>query len=831
VSGAPPLPMAPAAAPSTPAPEAPAGAAGQRFHVDGMDCASCARTVQKVVSALDGVRDAQVFFGNATLVVDGDVAPDTVQAAVRRAGYTARSAGRRADRTAPYWRRSARSLSTTLSVAVLLAAVVASLLDAPRLVSEPLYLLSMAVGGWPIAYAALMALRRRTLDMNVLMTMAAVGAVGIGEYAEAAWVLVLFAVGTTLESFALERSRRSVEALMELAPAQATVLVDGHERTVQVEQVPLGALVLIRPGERLPLDGVVDSGASSVDESALTGESVPVDKEPGDQVFAGTLNAYGVLTVRVTSAAADSTLARVAQLVADAQGSQAPSERFVDRFARIYTPLVFIAALLVAVVPPLLGGEFDTWLYRALALLIVACPCALVISVPVSVVSAIGGAARRGVLIKGGQALEDLGRVRAVAVDKTGTLTEGRPQLATITVLDGSDEADALALMAGVEHGSEHPLALAIVRAARERGLATPAATTFEALPGRGAVATVDGREAWAGGPRLAAERGADIPTALRQAEARGETAVLLGEGDRVLAVFGLADQPRAQAMEAIRALREEAGVQHVVMLTGDSERVARAVAQRTGVTEWRSALLPEDKLTVIGELREQHGATAMVGDGVNDAPALAGASVGVAMGAAGSDVALESADIALMGDELDRLPDAINHSRRALRIMRQNVAISLVTKAVFVALAPLGYVTLIVAVAADMGVSLLVTINGLRLLGRRSARSSAARQPGLAVPRPSLQAAGTPSASCSGDGCCSAAPTHDRADAARLAAPSCGDPCCSPPKSETGAEPRGADEATAPAEATTSNAEPSVCGCEDDCCSSSEADATRTVA
>ena len=322
----------------------------------------------------------------------------------------------------------------------------------------------MVTGGWPIAYAALIGLRRGSLDMNVLMALAAVGAVAIGEYAEAAWVLVLFAVGTTLESFALERSRRSVQALMELAPAEAVVVTGGLERTVPVEDVAVDALVLIRPGERLPLDGAVVGGASSVDESALTGESVPVDKEPGDAVFAGTLNAHGVLTVRVTSAAADSTVARVAQLVADAQGSQAPSERFVDRFARIYTPLVFLAALLIAAIPPLLGGDVDTWVYRALALLIVACPCALVISVPVSVVSAIGGAARRGVLIKGGQALDDLGRIRAIALDKTGTLTRGRPQLTSVTVLDGGAESEALALMAGVEHGSEHPLALAIVR-------------------------------------------------------------------------------------------------------------------------------------------------------------------------------------------------------------------------------------------------------------------------------------------------------------------------------------------------------------------------------
>ena len=758
---------APAAAPD-------ATSATQRYRVDGMDCASCARTVEKIVAGIDGVRDVQVTFGNATLTLDGDVAPPTIQAAVRRSGYTARLVGAPAPPPVPFWRRSARALSTTASVVLLLFAVGASLAGAPSAVSEPLYLLSMAVGGWAIALAALQALRRRALDMNVLMAMAAVGAVAIGEYSEAAWVLVLFSVGTTIETFALDRSRRSVEALMELAPAEANLVTDAGVEIVPVEQVVPEQRVLIRPGERVPLDGVVVEGASSVDESALTGESIPVDKEPGGQVFAGTLNAFGALTVRVTSAAEDSTLARVAQLVADAQGSQAPAERFVDRFARYYTPLVFAAALLVAVVPTVLGGEFDTWLYRALALLIVACPCALVISVPVSVVSAIGGAARRGVLIKGGQALEDLGRVRAIALDKTGTLTHGTPELASVTPLADLDERQALRLMAAVEHNSEHPLGLALVRTVRERGIDPPPAEAFEAIPGRGARARVDARELWAGGPRMAAEQGASVPAEMHAAEERGETAVLLGEGPRVLAVFGLADQPRPEARDAVEALRRRARMEHVVMLTGDSDRVAQAIATRTGVTEWRAGLLPEDKLTAIRALQEEYGPTAMVGDGVNDAPALAGATVGVAMGAAGSDVALESADVALMGDELNRLPEAVVHSRRALRVMRQNVAISLATKAIFVVLAPLGYVTLIVAVAADMGISLLVTANGLRLLGRQR------NAPPVTKPEGEQPSEAEP---CS-DGCCSSEPT-----AATNAEP-CSDGCCasSDPQAEAAA-------------------------------------------
>lgn len=747
MSGLPTLPMAGADAQTAPPV---VGVDARRFRVEGMDCASCARTVEKVVGGLDGVVAVQVSFGNATLLVDGEVPTDAVKAAVRRVGYTAHEAGARSGAPVPFWRRGPRALSTTVSVVLLLAAAAASLLDAPRAVSESLYLASMAAGGWPIAYAAMMGLRRRTLDMNVLMTMAALGAVGIGEYAEAAWVLVLFALGTTLESFALDRSRQSVEQLMELAPAEANVLAGGREQTVAVEEIAAGVLLIVRPGERVALDGVIVEGTSSIDESALTGESVPVDKEPGSEVFAGTLNAFGAFTMRTTSVAADSTLARVARLVADAQGSRAPAERFVDRFARVYTPLVFVAALLVAVVPTLAGGDFDTWSYRGLALLIVACPCALVISVPVSVVSAIGGAARRGVLIKSGQALEDLGRVAVVAVDKTGTLTEGRPRLASVAVLGDDGEDEVLALVSAVERGSEHPLGVALARAAQDRGLSVPAPADFAALPGRGAVARVGDRSLWAGGPRLSADRGVAEPAAVGDIEERGETPVLLGEGDRVLAVFGLADEPRAQAPGAVQALR--ANVEHVVMLTGDSERVAHAVARRTGVQEWRARLLPEDKLTAVQALREEYGPIAMVGDGVNDAPALAGATVGIAMGAAGSDIALESADVALMGDELDRLPDALQHGRRALRVMRQNVAISLLTKAVFVVLAPLGYVTLVIAVVADMGVSLLVTLNGMRLLRTAGATGSVTLVG--AVPEPELPVA---AAGCA-DGCCDSA-------------------------------------------------------------------------
>ena len=723
------LPMAPAA-PSEPTGRPP-GAEAARYRVEGMDCAACAQTVERVVAALDGVRTARVSFGNATLSVDGDVEPDRVSAAVTRAGYRAAPLTRRRREPAgPFWRRDARTVSVLGSVVLLAVAVLASLAGMSRAVAEPLYLASMAVGGWSIARSALAGLRRGSLDMNVLMTLAALGAVGIGAYAEGAWVLVLFAVGTTLETYAFDRSRRSVTELMDLAPQQARVVGDdGSERVMPVEEVTVGTRFVVRPGERIALDGEVVGGASSVDEAPITGESVPVDKQEGSTVFAGTLNAQGALTVRVTKAAQDSTLARVAALVEEAQGSRAPSERFVDRFARVYTPLVFAAALALIVVPVALGGDLDTWLYRALALLIVACPCSLVISIPVAVVSAVGRAARDGVLIKGGQALEDLARIRTVAIDKTGTLTDGRPRLANVIALDGLSEDEALAVAAAVERRSEHPLAQALVAAARKQGLDVAEPDAFQALPGRGVIARVAGRELWAGGPRLAAEHLDETPDETRSLEHHGQTATVLGEKNRALAIFGLADQPRPEAPAAIAALRR-AGIERVIMLTGDNDRVAASVSAQVGADEYRAGLLPEDKLRAVEQLTRDHGPVAMVGDGINDAPALAAASVGIAMGAAGTDAAIQSADVALMSDDLARLPDAVTGARQATRVMRQNVVASLTIKAVFVVLAPLGLVTLVMAVAADMGMSLLVTLNGLRLLRQRQHAAAPTRAP-----------------------------------------------------------------------------------------------------
>jgi Zn2+/Cd2+-exporting ATPase len=707
---------------------------GRRFRIDGMDCAACARTVEKAVAAIDGVRSAHVSFGTATLALDGEADDQTVVAAVTRAGYRARPAAGARVSASSGWRRDPKTLSTIASVPLLAVAVAASLAGVGQPVSEPLYLLSMLVGGWPIARAGLLGLRRRSLDMNVLMLLAAVGAVGIGAYAEGAWVLVLFAIGTTLESYALERSRHAVDSLLELAPREARLVAGGVERTVPVEQVRRGDLVLVRPGERLPVDGVVAAGTSSVDQSPITGESVPVDLGVGDQAFAGALNGHGALTIRATRAAAESTLSRVATLVEHAQASRAPAERFIDRFARIYTPIVVAVASLLALVPPLaFGAPVHTWLYRALALLIVACPCSLVISVPVAVVSAVGAAARRGVLIASGEALETLAHIDTVAFDKTGTLTLGLPRLATISPLDERTDDEALALMAAVEQPSEHPLAAAIVRAARNRNLSLPPVERFQALPGRGVTATLDGTDYWAGGPRLARERLTALPEALEPIEPieqAGQTALVLGSGDRALALFGVADTIRPEAAAAVAHL-QTVGITRTVMLTGDTDPVARMIAAQAGIREWHAGLLPDEKLAHVEALRAGGARVAMIGDGINDAPALAAADIGIAMGAAGSDIAIQAADVALLGDRLDRLADVLALGRRTRTVMRSNVTVSLAVKGLLVILAPLGLVSLILAVAADMGISLLVTLNALRLLRHTDpAQSDATEHP-----------------------------------------------------------------------------------------------------
>jgi Zn2+/Cd2+-exporting ATPase len=683
-------------------------------RVEGMDCASCAATVEKSVGRLPGVHSATVNFAAGRLDAEHDpaLALEEIERAVRTAGYGVAKT-EEAERP-PFW-RTPRAISVFAAALLFALGLALTLAGAPQIARAGAYLAAIVIGGVPIFRAAIAGLRARHLDMNVLMSAATIGAVAIGQWAEAASVVVLFAAGNALQVYAIDRTRGAVSALVRLAPNEVLVRRGGSEVLIPADEVGVGDTLVARPGERLAVDGRVVEGSSAVDEAPVTGESVPMEKGTGDPVYSGSLNGQGGLLVEATRRASDSTLQRIARLVEEAQASKAPAEQFVDRFSRVYTPVVVAAAVVLAVVPPLLGASFGEWFYRALALLIIACPCALVISTPVTVVSGIGAASRRGILVKGGAALEAAGRLKALAFDKTGTLTEGRPVLSRTVALDGRGEAEVLALAAALERRSEHPLAHAILSAADGAELGPVSA--FKSVAGRGAEGEVDGERYLIGSPRLYAERrialdGAE--DALEVIERAGETPVILGGADGPLAVFGLADSPRPDAKATVEALRG-AGVRELVMLTGDAEAPARRVAEELGVG-YRARLLPEQKIEAVRELVAKHGDAGMVGDGVNDAPALAASSVGFAMGAAGTDVALETADVALMQDDLPKLAEAVSLSRAAERIIRQNVTVSILIKGLFLLLAPFGLVALWLAVLADMGTSIAVTLNGLRL-------------------------------------------------------------------------------------------------------------------
>jgi Cd2+/Zn2+-exporting ATPase len=583
-----------------------------------------------------------------------------------------------------------------------------------------LFIISLAAGAGATARKAWTAARIGALDINVLMIVAATGAAVLGDWAEAATVVFLFGLAQALEARTLDRARNAIRALMDLAPADALVRDAGGERRIGVDAVSIGAVIVIRPGEKIPLDGEVVSGRSAVNQAPVTGESLPAEKSPGDAVFAGTINGRGALDVRVTRLRRDTTLARIIHLVERAQAQRAPAQTLVERFASVYTPAVLILAALVAVVPPLaLHQGWHDWFYRALVLLVVSCPCALVISTPVSIVAALAGAARKGVLIKGGAHLERTSRVRCVAFDKTGTLTCGTPAVVEVIALDGATAASVVALAASVEQRSTHPIAQAILDHAAAAGIASVPADAASALPGKGAEGRVAGAHVLLGNHRLFEEQGLCSPAfhdRLADLEAMGRTAVLVARDNQTVGIIAVADRPRRNGKDAIELLRAQ-GVERIVMLTGDSDGTARAIAAELGIDDYRAELLPEDKVAAVEELRRAHGAVAMVGDGVNDAPALASADVGIAMGVAGSDAALETADVALMADELLRIPYTFRLSRATVRNIRMNLAISVVLKAAFVVAAVAGVATLWMAVLADTGASIIVIANALRLL------------------------------------------------------------------------------------------------------------------
>jgi Cd2+/Zn2+-exporting ATPase len=592
------------------------------------------------------------------------------------------------------------------------------------------YVTAIAASIVPPARRAARSLRAKVLDINVLMIVAVVGAAALGDWLESATVLWLFGVAQWLESQSMQRARRAIRSLLTLAPTEALVRRAGADHRVDVATVEPGEIVIVRPGERIPLDAAVLMGASEVNQAPITGESMPVSKRPGDEVLAGSINGAGVLELETLRPASDSTLARIARLVEQAQTRRAPIQTFVDRFARRYTPTVIGLAVAVAVLPPLFGAadaaSFSTWLYRALALLVVACPCALVISTPVSIVSALTAAARAGVLVKGGAHLERLGSIACVAFDKTGTLTSGDITVTDVFALDGGSPQGVLSVAAALESRSEHPIGRAIVTRALDHGVVVAPGRDYRALPGLGAEAHVGEWPAIVGNHRLFEERQLCTPSLhdhLDRMTGTGSTSVLVGHAGAAVGVISLADELRAESRETVNALRAQ-GVKHVVLLSGDNAQNVEAAGAISGVDETHAELLPEDKASFVARLRAAHGSIAMVGDGINDAPALAAADVGIAMGLGGTDVAIEVADVALMADDLSKLPFALRLGRATLANIRANVAIALGLKIAFVLLAVTGFATLWMAIAADTGASLLVTANGLRLL--RFGRSAA---------------------------------------------------------------------------------------------------------
>jgi Zn2+/Cd2+-exporting ATPase len=692
-----------------------------RFRIEGMDCQDEVQLLERRLGRLPGFEGLAADILNQRLNVTHDAARLPAGGVTEAVNATGMRAWLEHEGPAPAGGAAANRVRLVVFAGTAFAAgLLLEALGAGRVPILIAYALAIATGGVHTLRRAWSAARLFSLDMNVLMLVAVCGAVAIGQWSEAAAVIFLFALAQHLETRSMDRARHAIRTLLEVAPAEALVRREGREVHVPAEELVVGDTIIVKPGERIPIDGRITGGASDIDQAPITGEALPVDKQANDEVFAGTINGHGALVIEVTRVRHDTTMARIISLVETAQARRAPAQVFVDRFARYYTPSVIAMAVAVAVVPPLaFGRPFSEWFYRTLVLLVISCPCALVISTPVSIVSALAGAARRGLLIKGGVHLERAAAVRVVAFDKTGTLTCGRPEVVETVGFNGVEPADVRLVATAIEARSEHPIARAIVRSVGGDSAPLAACEGFRALPGLGAEATVGGESVLIGNHRLFEERGLCSPAIDRQLKAlgrAGRTAVLVARAGRTLGVIGIADRTRDAAREALDQLRR-AGVEHVVMLTGDNEQTAAAVASHLGIGQWQSELLPADKVTAIEDLKRRYGAVAMVGDGVNDAPALAAADIGIAMGAAGTDAALETADVALMADDLLAVAGFFRLGRATVRNIRTNVTVAIGLKAAFLALAAGGVATLWMAVAADMGASLLVIGNGLRLL------------------------------------------------------------------------------------------------------------------
>lgn len=699
----------------------------QVYRVEGLSCTNCAAKFEKNVSQIPKVTDAKVNFGAGKISIEGEATIAEIEAAGAFENLKVQSehdTEPRIETKEPFVKRNWNLLVSLFLIILALGFQVVNGEDA--LLTEGLFILAIIIGGFSLFKEGFSDLLKLNFSMESLMTIAIIGAAIIGEWTEGSIVVILFAISEALERFSMDKARQSIRSLMDIAPKEALIRRNNVEQMINVSKIEVGDIMIIKPGQKIAMDGQVIKGHSSVNQAAITGESVPIEKNINDDIFAGTINEEGALEVKVTKHVNDTTIAKIIHLVEEAQGERAPAQAFVDKFAKYYTPTIMVIAALIVIVPPLFfNGDWNTWLYQGLSLLVVGCPCSLVISTPVSIVSAIGNSAKNGVLVKGGIYLEEIGGLKAIAFDKTGTLTKGTPTVTDFTTVDSKDEEKYFSIITALESYSQHPLASAILKEADNRAISYKSVVVdeFTSITGKGIQGNIEGITYLVGSPKLFESILTDnskIIENYQRLQQQGKTAMLLGTDKQILAVIAVADELRESSKAVIEKLHD-LGIEHTIMLTGDNATTAQSIGKQTGVTEIKGDLMPQDKLDYIKSLKETYGKVAMVGDGINDAPALAASTVGIAMGGAGTDTALETADVALMGDDLQKLPFIVKLSRQTLRIIKQNITFSLGIKLLALLLVVPGWLTLWIAILADMGATILVTLNGLRLMKVKS--------------------------------------------------------------------------------------------------------------
>ncbi|HEN6369436.1 TPA: cadmium-translocating P-type ATPase [Streptococcus agalactiae] len=693
------------------------------YRIEGLSCTNCAGKFEKNVKQLPGVTSATVNFGASKISVEGQTTIEELEEAGAFENLIIRDDQENDEQVRSKESFIKRNIALIISLGFILVAVISQLsLGEDHLLTKALYILAIIIGGFDLFKEGFSDLIKLDFSMESLMTIAIIGAAFIGEWAEGSIVVILFAISEALERFSMDKARQSIRSLMDIAPKEALIRRNNVEQLVSVDKIDIDDIMIIKPGQKIAMDGLVINGHSSVNQAAITGESVPVEKQLDDEVFAGTLNEEGVLEVKVTKKVTDTTIAKIIHLVEEAQGERAPAQAFVDKFAKYYTPFIIIMALLIVVVPPLFfGGDWNKWLYQGLSILVVGCPCSLVISTPVSIVSAIGNAAKNGVLVKGGVYLEEIGHLRAIAFDKTGTLTKGKPVVTDFIATSSETDINYLSIISSLESLSQHPLASAILNEADKTNVDYKSIQIedFQSITGKGLTGIHQNIRYYIGSPKLFSASVIEetaVKVQYRQFQEQGKTAMYFGTDEQILGVIAVADEVRDSSAAVISELHK-LSIEHTIMLTGDNTKTAESIGKQLGVTEIKGDLMPQEKLDSIKALRTTYNKVAMVGDGINDAPALAASTVGIAMGGAGTDMALETADVALMGDDLQKLPFIVRLSRQTLKVIKQNITFSLGIKLLALLLVIPGWLTLWIAIVADMGATLLVTLNGLRLM------------------------------------------------------------------------------------------------------------------